>query len=304
MLEKVSLMNILKIACVLVTMVYATQLFAPTGDEEKEKHIALKIGNLALPVSQQIVPLFSYGQMILDKGVTQVYLDTYTFKFKQAHFASTLPYLVYGIRDDLSIIFFVPIAMSYALDGQRSSGFGDVAAQLEYAYFQKEKERYTLQATVLGIMNVPSGSAHTMPPTGAGVTTFLLGATFSFVSVDWYLFNDYCISIAANNHKITNPGNEFFYQAGIGHNIAYIPEKMIFSWLVELLGSYTKNHQFLNRININSGSHVVYLAPSLWYSTKHLVLQAGVALPVFQRYFDRQHSNKFIFATSIGWTFY
>lgn len=83
--------------------------------EEPEPPAPPNIGNFALPPSQQPGPLLSFGQNILLKNQTAVYLGADDYTGNQQHYAEALPNIVYGLTDNFSIMLNAPIALSFGL---------------------------------------------------------------------------------------------------------------------------------------------------------------------------------------------
>lgn len=138
-----------------------------------------RIGNFALPSSQQPGSFLSLGQNIVDAKVAQLYLLVDDFVGKNRQFIDVAPSVLYGITDKFSINFNIPVAASYHQDDTRSSGLEDIFLQFEYAYYVNSTSRFSEQATILANITLPTGSTEKQPPTGAGAASFLLGTTYS-----------------------------------------------------------------------------------------------------------------------------
>ena len=91
----------------------------------------IKEGNFSLPTSQQPGPLLGFGQNIVDKHDVQVFLFPDFLVGPCKRFSELAPSVLYGIRDDLSLFVELPIAASFCLATQCSSGPEDLIAQLE-----------------------------------------------------------------------------------------------------------------------------------------------------------------------------
>lgn len=169
-----------------------------------------KIGNFALPISQDPAPLFSFGQNIIDKDQTMLFLFADNYAGVNKYYIDVIPALLYGITDDTSIIIGAPIA-KYKQDNNRSSGLEDAIIQLEKAFYAKSTSSFTEQATIVGNITLPSGSVQKNPSTGYGSPSFFLGATYSRMYVDWFLFTSHgaILTTAQDNTKY---GNSFLYQ--------------------------------------------------------------------------------------------
>lgn len=174
--------------------------------------------------------------------------------------------------------------------------------QLEYVYYSKQTHDYADTATLVMSTSIPTGSSQKNPATGYGAPTFFLGGTFSRLYADWFGFFSPGF-LATTSRNGTSFGNNFLYQFGLGKNISYETSKYILSWLVELNGTYYQKNQFHGQTDPNSGGNIIYVMPSIWYSTQHLILQGGVGWAVQQRWNGNQQNSTYLLAASIGWTF-
>jgi hypothetical protein len=260
-----------------------------------------KIGNFALPTSQQPGPFVSLGQNIIDAKVAQLYLLVDDFVGKNKQSIDVIPSVLYGIPDKSSIYFNIPVAASYHQDDTRSSGLEDMFLQFEYAYHVGNTSRFSEQATILANITFPTGSTEKEPTTGVGAVSFLLGTTYSRTYCDWYGF----ISpgaIMTTSHDQTKFGSKYLYQFGIGRNLSSKPSAWILSALLEIDGQYTDKDKIQDEINNNSGGNVIMITPSLWFSTSNFILQFGAGFPAVQDLFGEQNKNHYLLVTSLGWT--
>src|SRR6185295_15751257 len=96
------------VICLLIGLIFSFEL-----DGKEEEHPNCKIGNFALPTLQQPSPFISFGQNILDRNELALFLFGDDFIGKEKHFIDGIPEILYGITDDFSVFFTVPIAVSY-----------------------------------------------------------------------------------------------------------------------------------------------------------------------------------------------
>ncbi len=276
------------------------------SNSEKEKKIKKeeppKSGNFALPTSQQPGPLVSLGQNIVDKNDTLLFLFADDFAGVKKHTIDIVPSILYGISDDFSVFFNVPIAASYKEDKNHSSGLEDIFLQLEYAFYTNKTSSFVDQATLVTNATIPTGSTKKQPPTGFGSSSFLLGATFNRTYTDWFAFTSPGV-VLTTSHDRTKFGNQFLYQLGGGRNILNIDSEWIFAWMVEVDGQYTEKDKIMSITDPNSGGNVVYVTPSLWVSSKKLIVQLGFGLPATQHLFGDQKRNNYLLTLNVGWTF-
>ncbi|MCW8399409.1 hypothetical protein OQJ26_11465 [Legionella sp. PATHC038] len=259
-----------------------------------------KIGNFALPLSQQPGPLVSFGENIIAKNETQFFLFADDFAGVDKHFVDVMPGILYGITDDLSIFINAPMAAGYVQNGKKSSGFEDAFLQLEDAFYTKKTSSFVEQATLVMNITLPTGSAQKQPPTGFGSPSFFIGSTLSRMYVDWFAFTSPGVVLTTRRND-TKFGNQFLYQAGFGRNIINI-KKWMFAWMVEGDGQYAQRNRINGVIDFNSGGNVVYVTPSLWASSKKVIAQFGVGLPVTQNLYGNQTRNSYVLVANVGWT--
>lgn len=293
-------MSIKKLLCLLFIATTA-HLTAKESDEDEVKQ--LKIGNLAVSGSQQISPLLGFGQTVVDKGDLLLFLLPDFLIGHHKKLSELIPCFLYGIRDDLSFFLETPIAARFESEGNVSSGPEDMIFQLEYAFFHEEKERFSNAMTLVTTLLLPFGDDTLEPSTGFGSTSFFLGLTASHIATDWYYYVSPGAVLTTSHDCRTKSGNQFLYQAGIGKNIAYSSDKWVFSWLIELIGTYTQKSKVNGVTDQNSGSNIVLLAPSLWFSTQKLIIQASIGPFIYQHLFGQQQKNFFLVSFNFGWKF-
>ena len=148
------------------------QLIARESDEGKDEVEQPKVGNLALPGSQQPGPLLGFGQNVVDKHDTQAFLFPDFLIGRRKSFTEMAPSILYGIRDDLSIFIELPIAAQFKSRENRSSGPEDLVVQLEYAFHTHKTATATNQMTLVTSLLLPTGNDRKEPPTGFGSPSF------------------------------------------------------------------------------------------------------------------------------------
>lgn len=269
---------------------------------ETKQEAPPNIGNFALPSSQQPGPLISFGENIIDKGQIQTFLFADKFKGVRKQAVDIIPSILFGITDDLSVFFNVPIAASYKDDEKHSSGLEDMFLQLEQAFYTQKTADFVDQATFVGNVTLPTGSTKKQPPTGFGAPSIFLGGTFNRTYTDWFGFTSHG-AVLTTSHNSTKFGNEFLYQCGVGRNILNIDSKWTLAWMIEADGQFSQKDKINGMTNPNSGGNTVYITPSLWISSKSLIVQVGFGLPATQHLFGNQKKNKYLLAINFGRTF-
>lgn len=278
-----------------------TKQKANDGDNKK-KELPPKIGNFALPTSQQPATLFGFGGNVIDKDEIQVFFFGDKFKGKNKMTTDLIPSLLFGVTDNWSIFFNFPFTPIMEDGNHKSSGFEDFFVQFEYAFYNKSTTTYVDQATLVTNMTFPTGSSRKIPPTGFGSPSFFLGATYYHVLVDWFIFAAPGAILTTSNHG-TKFGDQFLYQFGIGRNIPS-PEGWIYAGMVEFDGQYNKKNRIDGILDNNSGGNVIYVTPSIWISSKEMVLQFGISLPINQNLFGKQRKFDYAINLNFGWSFY
>jgi len=279
--------------------------FISVNAKVEEEIEPLKEGNLSLPPSQQILPLFAFGQNIIQKGafLVECYLDYLKGKDKKA--LAVIPSFLYAITDSCSVFMDFPIVVENKVDNKKSSGSGDFLIQFEYAIYNKSKLKYVNQITLVAAISYPTDSFFKFPSFTTGEPNFFIGTTASHVAIDWYYF----ASLGANftkSKKCQNSsyefGNQYLYQAGFGRNI-FASDGWICTWLLEFDGNYTKNNFFNNKKDLNSGGNYVFISPSLYLANESFYIQGGFGFPIIQNLNGNQKKIDFIVSFDAVYTF-
>lgn len=258
-----------------------------------------KKGNFALPQTQQPSPMIGFGQNIVDKGQTQLFIFASDYAGINQHFITATPSLLYGITDSLSLFLSLPYSVSNQVGSHHSSGFNDGSAQLEYAFIDKAYLDHTTQATIVANVSMYNGSAYKTPNTGVGAPSLFLGTTFDQTYMNWFYFFSpgATFTVAKSGTKY---GNSYLYQFGFGRHL-FNTEKWLFAWMVEGDGTYSQKNRLSGVLNPNSGGNVFYLTPSFWASSKKIIFQVGAGYAVGQHLFGNQPRNTYLLATNLGW---
>lgn len=272
------------------------------NEDNKKKEEPPKIGNFALPTSQQPAALFGFGGNIIDKDEIQISFFADEFIGKNRIVTDFIPSVLFGITDNWSISFNFPFTPIMRDGCHKSNGFEDFFIQLEYAFYNKSTTCYVDQATLVANITVPTGSVRKIPPTGFGGPSLFLGATYYHVLIDWFMFTSPGAILTSSDHR-TKFGYQFLYQFGIGRNIPS-PKGWIYAWLVEIDGQYNKKNQIHGHFDNNSGGNVLYVTPSIWISSKEMLLQFGVSLPINQNLFGKQRKFDYALNFNFAWSFY
>ena len=260
------------------------------------------IGNFALRDSQQPGPLISFGQNIVDTNQVLLAIATVSPYPNGGAFDIVNATLTYGFTDNTSLFFNYPLRADTSFNNQRSLKFLDPSLQLEYAFYNKGNNKFQDQATIVGGLTLPTHENSSIDQIeGFGKPSYFFGTTFNRTYVDWYLFASpgAVITTPFNNIKM---GSQFLYQAGAGHNIISVKDKVMLFALLEFNGQYTKKNNLNGFIDPDSGGNVISLTPSISFNTNHTSTQIGVGFPVLQNLNgDQSHTNYFV-AANFTWT--
>jgi len=289
----------IKIRAVSRILILFLMAFDSHADENKTPP---PLGNFALPSSQQPGPLVGFGQNTLDKNKSQFFIFADDYVGVNQHSIDLIPGILYGITDNLSIFLNAPYAASYQSGPNKSTGFEDASAQLEYAFFNHSTTDFVDQATVVAGVTAPTGSIHKNPSTGVGSPSYFLGTTFNRTYQNWFVFASpgATLTTAKNGTKF---GNRYLYQFGFGRNIRNT-KSWLFAWMAEFDGTYSQKNREQGLIDPDSGGNIVYVTPSLWASTKDFIFQFGVGFPMTQHFYGNQTRQNYLLAANIGWNLY
>lgn len=287
---------IMRLYFLFIAMIFFS-LICEAGEDQPPQ-----IGNFTLPASQQPGPLIGFGENMLDKDETQLFLFADDYAGKHKYFIDLVPGILYGITANFSVFVNLPYAGSYKAGKHKSTGFEDAFAQFEYAFYNNSTKSYLDQATIVMNITVPTGSIEKNPSTGVGAPSYFIGPTFNRTYVDWFVFGSPGATFTTAR-KGTRFGNSYLYQFGFGRNIADI-NGWIFAWMAEIDGTYSQQNRVEGRVDRNSGGNIVYFTPSLWASTKRLLFQFGAGVPASQHMYGNQTRETFLLAVNMGWSIY
>ncbi|HLB52707.1 MAG TPA: hypothetical protein VJK48_03230 [Chlamydiales bacterium] len=250
--------------------------------DEKEAVDPLPIGNFSVPTVTQVSPLISFGQLLIGKGALLSQLSGNYAWIEKGYATNVIPNVIYGIIDDLSVFLGIPFSPKDRIGSFHSSGIEDIFLQWEYRFFNRKRIDCTLQATVVANVQFPTGSSAKNPPTGNGSFTYFLGTTVAYMSSNWYAFASPGTNLTTS-HSGSQTGNSYLYQCGVARYIAPLsPKGWIFDFMVEFDGTYSEKNKVHGVKNPNSGGNIIFITPSIWISSDHLIIQWGVSVPLIQ----------------------
>ncbi len=273
-------------------------IYGAVSNKEEEPRA---VDNFALPTAQQITPLVSFGQTNIDKGQTQLFVHADYFKGKKKSTSDIVPYVIYGITNNLTATLNVPFTPLLRDGSFRSRGEEDVLLQLEYIFYTKNTYTSVDQATIVADVTFPTGSSKKKPPTGFGAPSYFIGGTYNHMTTDWFVFTSHG-ALLPTAHRETRFGEQFLYQFGFGGHIPS-PKEWIYAWMMEFDGTYSWKNKIQSLRDPNSGGNVILMTPSLWASSERVVMQFGVGVPVVQHLFGDQRKYHYSLILNVGYTF-
>lgn len=267
----------------------------------------VKRGHLALPTSQEIGPLYAFGQNIVNKSDKQLFAYINGLYGKNFSFTELRPSFLYGITDYCSLFVELPIAVNYTIADRKFAGVENITFQFEGAVIDTNTVYDSYQLTLVTNVAFPISTLDGGRPiasnasAGSGQVSFLVGATACYMSADWYLFT--CQGgIFSATRRATKSGNTYLYQFGASRSWGNYPG-WIFAGMVELFGQYSARDTTNGIIDANSGGNSIFLGPSIWASSQRFIGQIGVAFAVTQKLFGNQSKVTWYPAIDLGWKF-
>lgn len=284
-----------------------------------------KTGNFANAITPATV--FGFGQNILSRNQFSIYLNASQQKYKNENFVAAFPFFLYGITDSLSLYVSVPTIPKFKLDDTTARGIGNIVTQLEYAFIQAQDAHAQAQATIVANVGFPNTALTNATRSIKDAFNafgsydrynYFVGGTASYLSTDVYFYTSegYVFNTAScqtitttaadmlttcSTEKIRT-GDVFYYQFGIGHNLGN-PWGATLLGNIELNGALTKKDTSKGVSLDNTGSNIILLGPTLTLTTDHMLLQAGIQLPVFQKVNGIQNMQRYQTLFAFSYTF-
>jgi hypothetical protein len=258
------------------------------------------VGNFSVPPVTQVGPLVSFGQLLIGEKALLFQLTGSYVRGHHVYDNGLVPSVVYGILDTFSVFVAAPFSPRSRSGSSHSAGMEDMLLQLEYGFYQRSRSDYTLQATVVGNVQFPTGSSSKNPPTGAGAFSYFVGSTCVYQSSRWYAFVSPGVNMPTAHHR-TKFGNSYLYQWGVARYIRQLsPPGWVFDLLIEFDGTYSKKNKIHGTTDPDSGGNVILITPSIYLSSKRWILQWGVGFPLVQNLNGHQHKIDYSIAYNVG----
>ncbi len=263
----------------------------------------LRIGNLALPPSQQPSTLYGFGQYIVDQGDLLAACATNFISGHNNFNTSTIvPYLTYGIRDDMVVIVSLPIAAEWHVGCESSSSLSDASIEFEFVAYEYLTETSSWEVSLVGTLFLPFGNVHKKPATGFGSPSFFAGIITRYLATEWYWYVSTGGLFTTSDHH-TRIGDTFLYQTGFGKNLGYESDKWTCMLLLEMNGIYTQKNKNHSIFDSNTGGNVIAVGPTLWFSTQKFIFQTGVLPVIYQSWNGHQPKLTALVNFNFEWKF-
>lgn len=267
----------------------------------------IPIGNFSLPPSQRPGALYSFGSNIIDPGQIIGRITPNLFQTTTRRYIGSGLAMLYGSSSNTSLLFTLPITPSTSgpKDIQRHAGFGDVGLQGEYALYQHSSLTDSETGALLGGFTVPSGTKNF----GYDTFSYFIGGTYSHVWSDWIIFTAPGLLQFSGGDPKKRLASRAYYEVGVAHNISSQTGEYIFTGFLEINGQYDNKNPSPMPVTRDSGGRVLsdgnllFLSPSLFFSTQKWILALGVSWPITQHWLGTRDQVDYFIGASIGYRF-
>lgn len=263
------------------------------------------IGNFSLPESQRPGAFYSFGSNIIAPGQVLARVTPNLFQETGRRFVGSASSILYGTSEKSSLLFTLPMTPSVTGGIGRHAGFGDVGLQGEYEVYKRSSSTDSQKGGVIAGFTVPSGTKGFSSDT----FSYFIGGAFSHTWTNWIVFAAPGLLQFSGGSSDKRLGARTYYELGVGRNISSQPGEYIFAGFLEVNGQYDKQNPSIHPVTHNSGGSVLsdgnllFISPSLFFSTKKWVLEAGVSVPITQYWLGTRKKVDYFIGTAIAYTF-
>ncbi len=199
--------------------------------------------------------------------------------------------LTYGITEDLSLAFAVPVVQRTSETGiapgggqidRDATGVGDAVVRAKWRFFHRFSGSTQYHAALIGGVRLPVASSGSVPVLGSGATDYIAGATISRDGLRYYLWTSALVK--ANGEAFSKRrGNEYRYDAAMGLR-PWIPtytgvDPLL---LLEFNGVTADRSVVDGSAMAGTGGTILALSPGFWLTRRNLALKGGVKIPFYQ----------------------
>lgn len=260
------------------------------------------VGNFALPMSQQPGPFFAFGQNILEAKQWQIYIEANDNTGVHDRVLEVAPTFMYGVTDSTSILLRIPGPVNYKSSMHHATGLTSASLQVEHLFYDRTNSYSSKEASLVGAITVPTGSANGNSDSGYTNSTlsYFIGSIYNYTSINWMWFVASGATFIEPSQS-TDFGSQYVYDFGIGRNIHSVSNRYIFMALLELNGEYFAKNKINRQYDVNSGGNILYATPSLFFSTQSVIVQLGISLPMTQHWYEQQNKNNYQVGLIFAW---
>ncbi len=271
------------------------------GAQEEPGYVDKEGGNFSN--SRTPGSYFCFGQWIQDEGTTSYYLFLDQSKGKNQSEICLSPLVVYGIADYLSVFITLPITLSSYEKPDKYRGIGDLTAQFEYVLFSKSDKKRDMYGSLIANIGLPTASRSNGEVLGYGVPSFFLGADYYMLSHRWYAYCAAGATLASTPFECVKSGHEILYEWGFGINLAGWKDNVL-TLIFDFNGIYTqKDTNLKGEPDKDTGSNIMYVGPTLFYSHKKFLFAFGIQGPVYEQLNGDQDKQHFRTLTTLSYNF-
>lgn len=288
---------------ILLAFVFWCCLFVLTSNASTSEEPP-PIGNFSLPRSQRPGSFYSFGSNIIGPGQLVARTLPNLFKSTGSYSIGSGATLLYGTSAKSSLLFSVPITPYTTNRTSHHAGLSDVGLQGEYAIYERASSKDSELGALLAGFTVPSGAS----ALSYGTFSYFFGGTYSHSWIDWIFFAAPGILQFGGNPK-SRLGTRCYYELGVGRNISSQSGEYIFTGFLEVNGQYDKKNASPKPVTHQSGGSILsdgnllFVSPSLYFSTQKWVLELGVSWPITQFWLGTQNEVNYFVGSAIAYTF-
>ena len=167
-----------------------------------------------------------------------------------------------------------------------SSGLGDISLFAKYVVVQMDRHQQTLRLAPKVVLKLPTGDEEGAPALGSGSTDLSLGVVGARLKGRLGLY-------AEGQYQVTGKGNGRQFGNGLAYNLALAyrlvpavyetyPARQLNGYL-EFIGSWHGRDTFKGGNVLDSGGHLLFLAPGLQYiPLSWLLFETSLQLPLLK----------------------
>lgn len=278
----------------LISHIYASEIKQP-----------IPIGNFSLPRSQRPGALYSFGSNIIEPGQLIGKIQPNIYEDSKTRDVGSGGTLLLGTSKKTSLLFSLPITASTrpSQDG-RTAGIGNIGLQGEYELYHRTSLNDTEQLAFISGFAVPSGTEHFSSPN----FSYFFAGTYNHTWQDWIFFAAPGLLQWGGDPK-TRTAPRLYYNAGLGRNILSKSGEYIFAGFFEVNGQHDNKNRSAVPVTRNSGGrlysdgNILYISPSLFFSTPKWLLQFDVSIPMTQTWLGTRDRVDYFAGISIAYTF-